>query len=350
MQRSYPGQRLIAAAERVYRLLLFLYPMGFRRVYGTEMVRTFRDCARAAFSTGGGGALLKLWIFYLYELLITGCIEHYRSFVVFMKRLFVEERNSLMAFSLLLDVAQQTDRGLQRPDNEDTITTVVPEDPQVLQEKGALFVVADGLGGHQNGKLASEIVVDAVRDFYYKAADSDVRTALQRTIQYANDALRRRIDEEKSHEHAMGTTCIAAVIQHHTVYVANVGDCRAYIAHKGVLRQISEDHSVVAALIRKGELTAQEALNHPERNKIYRCMGLAGEHAKVDLFVEAVEDGDILVLCSDGLTSVVNDDDILRIIEAYEPQSAVQQLVQLTNEKGGPDNVSIVVAHVSTTN
>jgi serine/threonine protein phosphatase PrpC len=144
----------------------------------------------------------------------------------------------------------------------------------------------------------------------------------------------------------MGSTCIAAVLLGEHVYVANVGDSRAYIVREGQARQISLDHSWVEELVREGRITPDQARGHGLRNVITRCIGTQ-EQVEVDIFTEAVQDGDVLVLCTDGLSGLVEDDEISAIVEQYGPQESASHLIACANERGGTDNVTAIVAKVA---
>jgi serine/threonine protein phosphatase PrpC len=245
---------------------------------------------------------------------------------------------------LRLDVAQLTDVGRKREHNEDNMAYVIPKDQTAMMQKGALFIVADGMGGHAAGEVASEIAVDTVSNAYYQDDNDDVRAALLHAIRRANGAIHQRAAENMSRS-GMGTTCVAAVLRGNVAYIANVGDSRAYIIRKSQIRQISQDHSWVAEQVRAGLLTEEQARIHAQRNVITRSLGTQPE-VEIDIFSEVLEEGDILVLCSDGLSGLVNDDDLMRTVEQFVPQESVYHLVEHANENGGPDNITAIVARV----
>lgn len=249
-----------------------------------------------------------------------------------------------MAKLLRLDVAQLTDVGRKREHNEDNMAYVIPKDPMVMAHKGALFIVADGMGGHAAGEVASEIAVDTVSNVYYQNDNDDVPAALLHAIRRANAAIHQRAAENMLRS-GMGTTCVVAALRGNVAYVANVGDSRAYIIRKGRIRQISQDHSWVAEQVRAGLLTEEQARTHAQRNVITRSLGTQPE-VEIDLFRETLEDGDTLILCSDGLSGFVSDDDLMRTVEQFVPQESVYHLVERANENGGPDNITAIVARV----
>lgn len=245
---------------------------------------------------------------------------------------------------LRLDPAQLTDVGRKRPHNEDNMAYVIPKDPQAMARKGALFIVADGMGGHAAGEVASEIAVDTVSKVYYQDDSDDAPASLLRAIKRANALIHQRAAENMQRS-GMGTTCVAAVLRGNIAYVANVGDSRAYFVRGGVVKQISQDHSWVEEQVRAGLLTREQARSHAQRNVITRCLGTQAD-VDVDIFSEQLEEGDVLVLCSDGLSGSINDDDIRAVVDQYQPQESVYHLVERANENGGPDNITAIVVRV----
>ncbi|HEX7737273.1 MAG TPA: Stp1/IreP family PP2C-type Ser/Thr phosphatase [Ktedonobacteraceae bacterium] len=249
-----------------------------------------------------------------------------------------------MAKLLRLDVAQLTDVGRKREHNEDNMAYVIPKDLQVMTKKGALFIVADGMGGHAAGEVASEIAVDTVSNAYYQDENDDVQASLLQSIRRANAAIHQRAAENMLRS-GMGTTCVAAVLRGNQAYIANVGDSRAYFIRKSRIYQISQDHSWVAEQVRAGLLTEEQARTHAQRNVITRSLGTQPD-VEIDIFRETLEEGDTLILCSDGLSGFVNDEDLLRTVDQFVPQESVYHLIERANENGGPDNITAIVARV----
>ncbi len=346
--------RQVALAERCYRLLLLTYPAHFRRTYGYEMAQTFRAWSRETLRAEGNLGLLRLCGLTLSDLIATSLKEHGRSLLLRLKQLMgVMPPGGLDALALAapmrLQVAQHTDIGCKRSVNEDNLLTVLPQDPQTFKDKGALFVVADGMGGHTRGARASELAVTTVREVYYQDAQEDSAASLVHAIKQANaliyaENLARGIKLDD--KDGMGTTCIAAALQGQTLTVANVGDSRVYVIHAGQMRQVSRDHSLVADMVREGTLTPEQARTHEQRNVIYRCLGVQAE-VEVDVFVETVEEGDRLLLCTDGLSGSVEDDEMLHIVQTFDPEESVRQLIARANAAGGPDNITAIVVHVT---
>ncbi|HEY1352003.1 MAG TPA: Stp1/IreP family PP2C-type Ser/Thr phosphatase [Ktedonobacteraceae bacterium] len=346
--------RQVALADRCYRLLLLTYPTPFRQIYGYEMAQAFRAGCCEALHAAGGLGMLRLCGFTLGDLIVSALKEHGRALLLRLKQLAgVFSPTGLDALALAaplhLQVAQRTDLGRKRGVNEDNLVTVLPEDPQVFKEKGALFVVADGMGGHTRGERASEFAVATVREVYYREAHREIVPLLVHAFEQANARIYAEtppIDRQGDTQVSMATTCIAAVLQDQTLTVANVGDSRVYVVHAGQIRQVSRDHSLVADMVRAGTLTPEQARYHEKRNIIYRCLGTQAQ-VEVDVFVEEVAQGDRILLCTDGLSGQLDDEEILRIVETSSPQDCVGELIARANATGGPDNITAIVVHVT---
>src|SRR5258708_10410176 len=245
---------------------------------------------------------------------------------------------------LRLDVAQLTDVGRKREHNEDNMAYVIPKDQQVMAKKGALFIVADGMGGHAAGEVASEIAVDTVSYVYYQDDSDDVSVSLLHAIKRANALIHQRAAENMLRS-GMGTTCVAAVLRGNMAYIANVGDSRAYLVRNGQVKQGSQDHSWVAEQVRAGLLTEEQARTHAQRNVITRSLGTQAD-VEIDVYHEELHEGDSLVLCTDGLSGLVSDEELLRIVDQFVPQESVYHLVERATENGGPDNITAIVVRV----
>lgn len=346
-------QRSGSRSEMLYRFLLFMYPPSFRRTYGREMVQTFRDCYRDTGQQEGVSGLARLWSLILHDLVVTACSEQGRAGISFCKRLFgLQEKEYHLMSLLTLDVAARTDIGRIRAVNEDNVSSIVPEDPQIMSKKGALFVVADGIGGQTQGDVASELAVNTIRDTYYQDKNEDIATSLGEAVERANLLIFER-NEVQFKDNAedmmlkgMGTTGVAAVLKESVVYVANVGDSLVYLIRTGQIRQIAEDHSWTAEQVRTGKMTQAEAEAEGKSNVITRCLGVERD-VKVYVGTEQVQDKDILVLCTDGLHMHVSEDEMRTIVEQYPPEESAQRLIARANENGGPDNITAIVVRVS---
>jgi protein phosphatase len=215
------------------------------------------------------------------------------------------------------------------------------EDAYLVDDAMGLVAVADGMGGHRAGEVASATALEALR-----AAITSGRP-LRESIEDANDAVftKSRTDQDL---HGMGTTLTAGtLVAGGTLLVGHVGDSRAYLLHDGEMRQITEDHSLVEELVREGRLTADEAAVHPQRSIITRALGL-DLAVEVDVYPVELAPGDRLLLCSDGLTGMVQPDDIAATLRREsDPNRAAAQLVELANHAGGEDNITVVVVAVT---
>jgi protein phosphatase len=249
-----------------------------------------------------------------------------------------------------LTVGVAIDPGLSRRKmpNQDSalIYSEYCENPAWLDAKGRLFVVADGMGGALGGKEASEMAVHILIDSYYEDSDRAIAPSLERAIQEANKRINERGQTDSSLR-GLGTTIVAAVIRGQDLVVANVGDSRAYLLRRGVLRQLSIDHTSVQEHVRSGLLSPEEAATHPRRHILSRNLG-ARPRARPDFATETLIEGDTLLLCSDGLWGPVGEAAITTLLQRLRGQAAVDALVARANEQGGPDNISAIVVHVGT--
>jgi PPM family protein phosphatase len=237
--------------------------------------------------------------------------------------------------------AHLTDVGRVRSRNEDSLGAFEPDNPALLESRGRLFVVADGMGGHARGDVASRLAVATLRDAYYEAGRSEpLPEALRRSVRVANDAVYRE-SQAAGGEAPMGTTLTALVIRDRDAFLAHVGDSRAFLIRGRQIRQLTEDHSFVAELVRGGVLSSTEAEHHPSAHVITRALGLAD-----NLTVEvqgplALRTGDTLLLCTDGLTRQVKAQEIRNLAGIRALRGACERLVSLANARGGPDNVTV---------
>ena len=232
------------------------------------------------------------------------------------------------AMSQVIQLGHGTDTGKKRRRNEDDYVVEPP-----------LFAIADGMGGAQAGELASSLAAGAVRGG--DAAGSGEGRVVD-LIQEAN----RRVYQRSSQDAAvsgMGTTMTVALVEDDTVVFGHVGDSRAYLIRDGKLEQLTEDHSLVAELVRSGKLSPEEAETHPQRSVITRALGTDPD-VDVDTFSIPTQPGDLFMLCSDGLTSMVEDEEILKTVEKHSDnlQAATKALIRAANKGGGEDNITVV--------
>lgn len=205
------------------------------------------------------------------------------------------------------------------------------------------FMVADGMGGTKGGEIASTVAVSTAVTFIEDnfSGCTDYPLLLRSAVNAANGAVYRmsRMDTELSR---MGTTCTAALIVDNVVYVAQVGDSRAYILDESGFRQLTTDHSYVQKLVQAGEITKEMARLHPDRNKITRAVGVKG-YVSTDINMAILHNEAILMLCSDGLCTMLPDSEIEQQLRENSPQKSAEQLVQLAERAGGFDNITVIV-------
>lgn len=230
--------------------------------------------------------------------------------------------------------ASISDVGLVRSHNEDTVLAEPP-----------LFVVADGLGGHEAGEVASSVAVQTLLDHAPRHADS---RALARAVRSANKAVLKAAKEGLGRQ-GMGTTMTAALIEGTHIAIAHVGDSRAYLFDGATLERITEDHSMVADMVRRGTLTEEESRRHPNRSVITRALGTDAD-MDADAYDIEASPGNLLILASDGLTGMLEDTAIAEIVRRNADLGAAsRELVAAANDAGGHDNVSVVIAEVTGT-
>ena len=230
-------------------------------------------------------------------------------------------------------VGAQTDVGRVRQGNEDSYLLEPP-----------IYAVADGMGGHIAGDVASATAVDVIAAGARDAAPLDGQ-ALADLVNRANEAIWEKARSDPSLR-GMGTTCTLLMIDGDTAHLAHVGDSRAYLLRDGSLTQLTEDHTLVERMVREGRLSAEEAARHPQRSVITRALGV-DQRVQVDVLREQLSRGDRILLASDGLTSMVGSDDIAGVLGSEDdPQSAADRLVEMANAAGGEDNVTVLVVDV----
>lgn len=237
----------------------------------------------------------------------------------------------------MLKTYSMTDIGRKRKLNQDTVYSC--EHP--LGNLNNLFIVADGMGGHKAGDYASAYTVKAVEREVEVCDDKSPVKILREAITVANIEVYEKACSEPDFA-GMGTTCVAATIDGDTLYVANVGDSRLYIIDR-TITQVTKDHSLVAELVRKGSLDEAQAKAHPDKNIITRAIGAAST-IEIDFFEVELSPGDIILMCTDGLTNMVDDDEILRIVRTgVDVPEIAENLIKMANHNGGKDNIGVVV-------
>ena len=207
-----------------------------------------------------------------------------------------------------------------------------------------LFMVADGMGGHKAGDRASRLCIENMVYQIRESASKTPVTIFEEAITYANRAVYESAQEDSEYE-GMGTTMVACTLQEETLYVANIGDSRLYLL-RDELQQITTDHSLVEEMVKIGNITESEARVHPQKNIITRALGI-DEMVQADYFELQVQEGDVILLCSDGLTNMVEDEEIEYIIHhAGSLEEAGDKLIDQANYNGGSDNITAVLVQV----
>lgn len=235
-----------------------------------------------------------------------------------------------------------SDVGCVRTNNEDAARFVRPSTLEVRSTKGFLAIVADGMGGHAAGEVASQMAVETVAKTYYQREESP-EESLFLALTKANRAIWQTAGRN-SRQRGMGTTCTAVAICNNRLYLAHVGDSRFYLLKNGQLLQLSTDHTYVQSLVSQGVITTAEAEKHPERNVLTRAMGT---HNKVEIDIavlsQTFRDEDRLLLCTDGLYDYLSSDEIAQLLLIPTLNEAAQQLVELAKQRGGHDNITVLL-------
>jgi PPM family protein phosphatase len=245
-----------------------------------------------------------------------------------------------------VEMAGLSDVGCQRENNEDSYVYWEPADYEEFKRKGRLAIIADGMGGHEGGLEASRLAVETVREVYDAGFRDDPQAML---IEGFAAAHARILDFAERHPafYGMGTTCTALVVRGSQLYFAHVGDSRLYRMRNGRIERLTRDHSYVGRLVESGLVRAEDAEKHPQRHILTAALG-----AGVELEIESaepgsqVEAGDDLLLCTDGLWSLVNEEDLERALRC-NPAECCASLVNLARLRGGPDNITLQVLRVS---
>ncbi|WP_427338553.1 Stp1/IreP family PP2C-type Ser/Thr phosphatase [Caloranaerobacter sp. DY30410] len=243
-----------------------------------------------------------------------------------------------------MDVGFCTDTGIVREINQDSYyCSNIDELP--------LFVVADGMGGQNAGEVASMLAISTVKEVLYEFKDKllnneiEIPYFINLALSKANHKIYKQSLENEKFS-GMGTTVTLAFIKNNKMYIGHVGDSRAYLVRENNLIQLTQDHSLVAELVRNGSITEEEAINHPQKNIITRAIGTE-EEVKVDIISRDILSGDIIILCTDGLSNMVSNKDILRVmLLSKNMQEACDKLIHIANEHGGFDNTTVLAIRI----
>jgi len=239
-----------------------------------------------------------------------------------------------------IEVGNRTDVGRKRTHNEDYLGFYESPLGKVLA------IVADGMGGHASGEIASRMAVEIIHEIYSKErADKDVLEALKSAFQVANFTILQKSLEQEGLS-GMGTTATALVLEGEQAFVGHIGDSRAYLFRDSTVSKLTKDHSLVERMVDQGLINREEANRHPQKNVIYKTLGVNMD-GEVDLLGPIpVTIDDIFLLCSDGLTNFVTDQELSAIVGKESPQRACETLIQLANQRGGHDNITVQILKV----
>jgi protein phosphatase len=245
---------------------------------------------------------------------------------------------------LVVRAVLRTDTGLVRSENQDFGTYTTPSEEKDAHAAGRLLVVADGMGGHRGGATASRLAGETIKAQFLGSETTDIATALRESLTRANA---RIYSEAQSNPdlRGMGTTTSALAVRGENAWFAHVGDSRIYLVRDNEIRQLTEDHSLVATMVREGLLTPQEAEVHPRRNVLQRSMGVSDD---VEIDVRGpfqLREGDTFILCSDGLHGLVKEPELKEIAQGTIDDAA-DEFLRKALERGAPDNVTVIVARV----
>ena len=233
----------------------------------------------------------------------------------------------------------KTDVGRKRKVNQDSVYRT----DQPIGSLPNLYIVADGMGGHNAGDYASRTCVEVLSESVRSSRILTPIGVLQEAIQKANEEIYSRGMKDPALE-GMGTTMVAATVLGDVMYLANIGDSRLYLLNSGMIRQVTEDHSLVEEMVQSGELRKEEARLHPHKNIITRALGTSRQ-VTADFFEVTLKKEDIVLMCTDGLSNMLEDEEILQIVNDYSESlmATAAKLVEEANEHGGKDNIGIVL-------
>lgn len=246
----------------------------------------------------------------------------------------------------IINVGLETHQGMQRKENQDYAAYRSLKDLFFIQN-GILMVLADGMGGHAGGAVASKLAVGTLINEFSSKKHHDIDGDLERIFQKANDVILNH-SRQNPHLKGMGTTLTAVVIQNDELFFAHVGDSRGYLVSDAGIHQLTEDHTYVADLLRQGLISPAEAENHPYDNIITRAIGVSAnpriDHAPISYKIKSKQS---VVLCSDGLYKCVANNEIFDFIKRYpDPSEACGELITCANQRGGPDNITVMIAQL----
>ena len=246
---------------------------------------------------------------------------------------------------LVVRAVLRTDVGKVRSENQDFGAVTSKEEEARGRAGGRLLIVADGMGGHRGGATASRLAAETIKTQYIQSDTEDIPAALRDALVRANSRIFSEAQQNPDLR-GMGTTTSALAVKNGEGWFAHVGDSRIYLVRGGEIKQLTDDHSLVASMVREGLLTSDEAANHPRRNVLQRSMGV-GEEVEIDIRGPIqLREGDTFILCSDGLHGVVKEDEMKQVAGAMPIEQGAEELLRRALDRGAPDNVTVIVARV----
>jgi PPM family protein phosphatase len=244
-----------------------------------------------------------------------------------------------------VELANLTDIGCQRENNEDYYCYWEPEGEEEFAAKGRLAIVADGMGGYEGGELASRLAVETIKQSYISCT-SDPQTSLLRGFGTAHESIRQHARDHPELE-GMGTTCTAIAVTDCYLYFAHVGDSRLYLLRDSNISRLTKDHSYVDRLIDSGIISCEQARKHPQRHVLTAALGTQGDvRAEFPEQPLPLRVGDSVFLCTDGLSGMLSDDELLAILASHAPTEACRSLVGAAKARGGPDNITMQILRI----
>ena len=243
-----------------------------------------------------------------------------------------------------IELANLTDIGCARSENQDYYGYAEPESDEEFRRKGRLAVVADGMGGHQGGQVASAIAVEAIRDTYLQDEADDPEAALVAALSAAQATI---LGFAAQHPEltGMGTTCVAVAIRDGRLHYGHVGDSRLYLFRNSTISRLTRDHTLVNRLVDEGTITPEQAETHPDRNILTAALGMP-RAVPAEFGESMLEPRDVLLICTDGLHGLVSDEEMLATVTRLSPREACRELVELAKARGGFDNITLQIIRV----
>lgn len=246
-----------------------------------------------------------------------------------------------------IELANLTDVGCERENNEDYFCYWEPPTEEEFRRKGRLAIIADGMGGAEGGEIASRLAVDAVRSTYLTQSEGDPLSSLIDGFRAAHEAILDFVGRRPELQ-GMGTTCTAVALADGHAHFVHVGDSRLYLIRDSSLRLLTEDHTAIKRLIDQGVIKPEDAATHPQRHVLTAALG-ASKEVNADFSPSGIplHTGDTFVLCTDGLWGLVSDEEIFSVVSSNAPSPACKELVRIAKARGGPDNITVQILRLA---